>query len=310
MATDAMAALPAPAAALPAAAQSPDTTTLTRYTQAMTWRNIGPTRGGRSVTVTGVAGDDQTYYFGATGGGVWKTTDAGITWTNVSDGQFGTGSVGAVAVAESDPNVVWVGMGEHAVRGVTTSHGDGVYLSTDAGRSWTHMGLENTRAISRIRIHPRDPDIVYVAAQGAPYGETEDRGVYRTMDGGQSWEKVLYVSPRAGASALAMDMTNPRILYAAFWDHLRRPWVVESGGEGSGIWKSTDSATPGKRSTKVCRTWSARSASTFRARIPTGSSRSWRPSPIRAASTAPTTGELRGSRRTPTASSRPAPGTT
>ena len=222
-------------------AQTPDTTTLARYTQAMAWRDIGPTRGGRSVASTGVVGDDQTYYFGATGGGVWKTTDAGITWTNVSDGHFATGSVGAVAVAESDPNVVWVGMGEHAVRGVTTSHGDGVYLSTDAGRSWTHMGLDRTRAISSIRIHPRDPDIVYVAAQGAPYGETEDRGVYRTMDGGRSWEKVLYVSPRAGASALAMDMTNPRILYAAFWDHLRRPWVVESGGEGSGIWKSTDS---------------------------------------------------------------------
>ncbi len=224
----------------PASAQAPDTTALTRSTQAMAWRNIGPTRGGRSVAATGVVGDDQTYYFGATGGGVWKTTDAGITWTNVSDGHFATGSVGAVAVAESDPNVVWAGMGEHAVRGVTTSHGDGVYLSTDAGRSWTHMGLDGTRAISRIRIHPRDPDVVYVAAQGAPYGETEDRGVYRTTDGGRSWEKILYVSSRAGAADLAMDMTNPRILYAAFWDHLRQPWVVESGGEGSGLWKSVD----------------------------------------------------------------------
>ena len=229
------------AAPTPSAAQAPDTTALARYTQAMAWRDIGPTRGGRSVTVAGVVGDDQTYYFGATGGGVWKTTDAGITWTNVSDGHFATGSVGAVAVAESDPNVVWAGMGEHAVRGVTTSHGDGVYLSTDAGRSWTHMGLERTRAISRIRIHPHDPDIVYVAAQGAPYGETEDRGVYRTMDGGRNWEKVLYVDTRSGAADLAMDMTNPRILYASFWDHLRRPWVVESGGEGSGLWKSTDS---------------------------------------------------------------------
>ena len=229
------------AAPTPSAAQAPDTTALARYTQAMAWRDIGPTRGGRSVTVAGVVGDDQTYYFGATGGGVWKTTDAGITWTNVSDGHFATGSVGAVAVAESDPNVVWAGMGEHAVRGVTTSHGDGVYLSTDAGRSWTHMGLERTRAISRIRIHPHDPDIVYVAAQGAPYGETEDRGVYRTMDGGRNWEKVLYVDTRSGVADLAMDMTNPRILYASFWDHLRRPWVVESGGEGSGLWKSTDS---------------------------------------------------------------------
>ncbi len=225
----------------PASEQGSDTTDLTRYTQAMAWRNIGPTRGGRSVAVTGVVGDDQTYYFGATGGGVWKTTDAGTTWTNVSDGFFATGSVGAIAVAESDPNVVWVGMGEHAVRGVTTSHGDGVYRSTDGGRTWNHMGLERTRAISRIRIHPQNPDLVYVAAQGAPYGETEDRGVYRSMDGGESWEKILFVNARAGAAELAMDMTNPRILYASFWDHLRRPWVVESGGDGSGLWKSSDS---------------------------------------------------------------------
>ncbi len=231
------------AAASPTAAtadQESDATTLGRFTQAMAWRDVGPTRGGRSVAVAGVVGDDRTYYFGATGGGVWKTSDAGVRWTNVSDGHFATGSVGAVAAAESDPNVVWVGMGEHAVRGVTTSHGDGVYRSTDAGRTWRHMGLEDTRAISRIRIDPRDPDVVYVAAQGAPYGETEDRGVYRSTDGGESWERVLHVGPRAGAADLAMDMTNPRILYASFWDHLRRPWVVESGGEGSGLWKSTD----------------------------------------------------------------------
>ncbi|MGI9627018.1 MAG: VPS10 domain-containing protein, partial [Longimicrobiales bacterium] len=213
---------------------------LTKNTDGMNWRNIGPTRGGRSVTATGVVGHPQTYYFGATGGGVWKTTDAGITWDNVTDGFLKTGSVGAVSVAESDPNVVYVGMGEHAVRGVTTSHGDGVYRSTDAGRTWTHLGLEGTRAISRIRIHPQDPDLVYVAAQGAPYGPTEDRGIYRSRDGGANWEKILYVSERAGASELAMDMTNPRILYASFWDHLRRPWVVESGGDGSGVWKSVD----------------------------------------------------------------------
>ena len=208
--------------------------------QAMRWRNIGPFRGGRSVTVAGVTSDPSTYYFGGTGGGVWKTTDAGETWVNVSDGFFGTGSVGAIAVAESDPNVIYVGMGEHAVRGVTTSHGDGVYKSTDAGKTWTHVGLERTRAIARIRIHPKDPDLVYVAAQGAPYGESEERGIYRSSDGGATWEKVLYVSARAGASELAMDVTNPRILYAGFWDHLRRPWVVESGGPGSGLWKSTD----------------------------------------------------------------------
>ena len=207
---------------------------------ALGWRLVGPFRGGRSVAVEGVRGQPETYYMGATGGGVWKTTDGGEVWENISDGFFGTGSVGAVAVAESDPNLVWVGMGEHAVRGVTTSHGDGVYRSTDAGRTWSHMGLEGTRAVSRIEIDPRNPDRVFVAAQGSPYGPTEDRGIYRTTDGGESWEKVLYVHDESGATELAMDMTNPRILYAAMWDHRRYPWQVRSGGEGSGIWKSTD----------------------------------------------------------------------
>jgi len=208
--------------------------------QSVEWRNIGPYRGGRAVAVHGVPTRPATFYMGATGGGVWKTTDAGETWRNVSDGHFNTSSVGAIAVAESDPNVVYVGMGEHPVRGVMTSHGDGVYRSTDAGETWTHLGLENTRHISRIRVHPDDPDRVYVAAQGAVHGPTEDRGIYRSLDGGESWEKVLYVNETAGASDLAMDMTNPRILYAAFWDHLRRPWQVRSGGPGSGFWKSTD----------------------------------------------------------------------
>jgi photosystem II stability/assembly factor-like uncharacterized protein len=136
----------------------------------MEWRNIGPFRGGRSVAVAGVVTDPLTYYLGGVGSGVWKTTDAGLSWSNVSDSTFGTSSVGAITVADSDPNVVYVGMGEHAVRGVMTSHGDGVYKSTDAGRTWQHMGLERTRQISGIRVHPTNPDIVYVAAQGAPYG--------------------------------------------------------------------------------------------------------------------------------------------
>ncbi len=208
---------------------------------AMKWRLVGPFRGGRSVAVEGVVGRPRTYYMGSTGGGVWKTTDAGEVWTNVSDGFFKTGSVGAIAVSESDPNVVYVGMGEHAVRGVTTSHGDGVYRSTDAGRTWTHMGLERTRQIARIRVHPTNPDLVYVAAQGSPYGDSEDRGIYRSRDGGASWDKIHYVSETAGAAELSMDMTNPRILYAAYWDHRRSPWEVRSGGPGSGIWKSTDS---------------------------------------------------------------------
>lgn len=208
--------------------------------QAMEWRNIGPFRGGRTVASTGVASQPRTFYFGGVGGGVWKTTDGGETWTNVTDGQIATSSVGAIAVAPSDPNVVYVGMGEHAVRGVMTSHGDGVYKSTDAGKTWKHMGLARSRAISRIRVHPTNPDLVYVAAQGAPYGPSEDRGVYRSKDGGATFEKVLYVSPDAGPSDLDMDPSNPRILYAAFWDHRRAPWEVRSGGPGSGLHRSTD----------------------------------------------------------------------
>jgi len=208
--------------------------------QGMEWRNIGPFRGGRSVAVAGVPADPFTYYFGGVGSGVWKTTDAGRTWENVSDTTFGTSSVGAIAVAESDPNVIYVGMGEHPVRGVMTSHGDGVYKSTDGGKSWRHMGLESTRQISGVQVHPHNPDLVYVAAQGAPYGPSEDRGVYRSTDGGVTWEKVLYVSETAGPSSLSVDRHNPRVLFVGFWDHLREPWQVRSGGPGSGIFKSTD----------------------------------------------------------------------
>ncbi len=208
--------------------------------ESMQWRSIGPFRGGRSVASTGVPSEPRTYYMGTVVGGVWKTTDAGVTWDNVSDGQLGTSSVGAITVAESDANVVYVGMGEHAIRGVMTSHGDGVYRSTDAGRTWTHIGLDRTRAISRIRVHPTDPDLVYVAAQGAPYGANEERGIYRSRDGGENWEKILYVDEDSGASDISMDMSNPRILYAAFWQHRRLGWQVQSGGPGSGLWKSSD----------------------------------------------------------------------
>ncbi len=216
----------------------------------MRWRLVGPFRGGRSVAVAGVRTQPEVYYFGGVGGGVWKTTDAGITWTNVTDGFLGTASVGAIAVAPSDPNVVYVGMGEHAPRGVTTSHGDGVYRSTDAGRTWTHLGLDATRSISRIVVHPTDPDRVWVAAQGSPYAPTQDRGVYRSGDGGTTWSKVLFVSEDAGASDLSMDPTNPRILYAAFWDYTRLPWQMRSGGPGSGIWKSLDGGDTWKRTAK------------------------------------------------------------
>lgn len=205
------------------------------------FRNIGPFRGGRSVASTGVIGDPMLYYMGSTGGGVWKTDDAGITWKNISDGFFKTGSVGAIAVADSDPNVIYVGMGEHPVRGVMTSHGDGVYKSTDAGATWTHVGLKNSRHISAIRIHPDNADVVYVAVQGAVHGDSEDRGIYGSSDGGQTWEKLLYVDFTTGASDLSMDRNNPRILYAAMWDHRRLPWQVRSGGPGSALYKSTDS---------------------------------------------------------------------
>lgn len=204
------------------------------------WRNIGPFRGGRSNAVSGVIQNDQIYYTGYTGGGLWKTEDAGITWRNISDGFFQTSSVGDVAVSESDPNVVYVGMGEHAVRGVMTTFGDGVYKSTDAGKSWKRLGLELTRHISDVVIHPGNPDIVYVAAQGAVHGPGADRGIYKSTDGGASWRKVLYVDENTGASSLSMDYNNPRILYAATWQHRRHPWKVESGGPGCSLWRSTD----------------------------------------------------------------------
>ena len=204
------------------------------------WRNIGPFRGGRSVASTGVIGQPNVYYMGSTGGGVWKTTDNGISWKNISDKFFKMGSVGAITVAESDTNIVVVGMGEHAARGVMTSMGNGVYKSTDAGKTWTHIGLDNTRHISDVIIHPKNPDIIYVSAQGAQYASSEERGIYKTTDGGKSWKKVLFVDTITGASSLSMDMNNPRILYAAMWQHRRFPWIIESGGKNSGLYKSMD----------------------------------------------------------------------
>lgn len=204
------------------------------------YRNIGPFRGGRSTAVAGVATQPFVYYFGATGGGVWKTTDGGVNWEPVSDGSvFGTGSVGAIGVAESDPNIVYVGMGESPIRG-NVSHGDGVYKSMDAGRTWKKVGLVDTRQISRVRVHPRNPDLVYVAAQGHVWGPNEERGVFRSKDGGKTWEKILFRSPLAGACDLILDPTNPNILYASLWEVYRKPWTLESGGPGSGIFKSTD----------------------------------------------------------------------
>lgn len=204
------------------------------------WRSIGPYRGGRSVAVTGVPSQPMVYYFGATGGGVWKSTDGGVNWLPISDGQpFGTGTVGAISVSESDPNIVYVGMGESPVRG-NVSHGDGVYKSTDAGKTWKRVGLEDTRQISKIRVDPKNPDLVYVAALGHIFGPNEQRGVFRSKDGGKTWERVLFRSAKAGAIDLVIDSTNTSVLYAGFWDVVRKPWTFESGGPGSGIFKSTD----------------------------------------------------------------------
>ncbi len=207
----------------------------------MKWRSIGPFRGGRSVAAHGVIGDSKTYYMGTTGGGLWKTTDGGVSWKNISDRYFKTGSVGAISVAPSDSNVVYVGMGEHAVRGVMTHHGDGVYKSTDAGKTWKHIGLGTTQHIARIIVHPKDPDTVYVAAQGALYSNSKERGLFKSTDGGKNWKNVLYVDEKTGSSEISMDANNSRIMYAAMWEYGRRPWQVISGGPGSGLYKSTDS---------------------------------------------------------------------
>jgi photosystem II stability/assembly factor-like uncharacterized protein len=203
------------------------------------FRNIGPFRGGRAAAVTGVRKEPLTFYFGATGGGVWKTTDGGSNWECVSDKDFKTGSIGAIAVSESDPNVIYVGTGEAPIRG-NVSHGDGVYKSTDAGLTWKNVGLANTRQIARVRVHPTEPNIVYVAAQGHVWGPNPERGIFRSTDGGKSWTKVLFVDDKTGASDLAMDPSNPRVLYAGFWQVVRRPWELVDGGPGSSLWKSTD----------------------------------------------------------------------
>ncbi len=204
------------------------------------WRNIGPYRGGRSVAVEGIADQPLVYYMGSTGGGMWKTTDAGNTWDNISDDDFVSGSVGAIGISLSDPNVIYVGMGEHAVRGVMTSHGDGMYKSTDGGDSWKHIGLPDSHHISDVIVHPQNPDKVYVSVQGPLYEPSPEKGIFGTSDGGKSWQNLLHVDAKTGASSLSMDSSNPRILYAAMWQHQRYPWKMESGGPGSGIHKSTD----------------------------------------------------------------------
>ena len=203
------------------------------------WRNIGPVRGGRSLGSAGSPSRPNEYYFGATGGGLWKTTDGGNEWEAVTDGQITSSSVGAVAVAETNPDIVYIGMGEVQLRGSITQ-GDGVYKSTDAGKTWSHLGLKETQAISRIRIHPTNPDIVYVAALGHPYGDNEERGVFKSTDGGKNWKKTLYVSDKAGAVDLIIDRNNPQVLYASTWQVQRKAWKMWGGGPDCKLWKSTD----------------------------------------------------------------------
>jgi len=207
--------------------------------KAIEFRLVGPFRGGRVGAVAGDPAAPSVFYFGSTGGGVWKTTDGGVYWENVSDGFFQRASVGGLAVAASDPNVIYAGMGESCIRG-NVSHGDGVYRSTDAGKSWSHLGLADTRHIAKVRVHPTNPNTAYVAALGHAFGPNQERGVFRTYDGGKSWDQVLFRSPDAGANDLSMDPHNPRILYASFWEARRGAWSLTSGGPGSGLFKSTD----------------------------------------------------------------------
>jgi len=203
------------------------------------WRSIGPARGGRSIAVAGSSARPFEYYFGATGGGVWKTVDGGVTWKPVSDKFLKTSSVGAIAVSESNPDVVYVGMGEVALRG-NIIQGDGIYKTSDGGKTWTHAGLERTMAVGRIRIHPSNPDIAYVAALGDPYGPSPERGVFKTTDGGKTWSRTLFRNEKTGAVDLSMDPRNPEVLYAGLWEVFRTPHSLSSGGPGSGLFKSSD----------------------------------------------------------------------
>ena len=206
---------------------------------ALQWRCIGPHRGGRVVAVAGCPADPMTFYFGACAGGVWKTTDGGWTWLCTTDGQFTTAAVGALAVAPSDHNVIYAGTGEACIRN-DVSHGDGVYRSGDGGKSWTNVGLRDTRHIGRIVVHPSDADIVYVAALGHAWGASKQRGIFRTKDGGRNWQHVLFKSDRAGSHDVAMDPLNPNVLYAAIWQAQRYPHSLISGGEDCGLWRSLD----------------------------------------------------------------------
>ena len=201
------------------------------------WRCIGPHRGGRVVAVAGCPRDPMTFYFGACAGGMWKSTDGGLTWSCITDGSFTTAAIGALAIAPSNSNVIYAGTGEACIRN-DVSHGDGVYRSRDAGKTWTHVGLRDTRHIGRILVHPHDPNTVYTAALGHAWGPNDERGVFRSRDGGESWTQILFKSPRAGSHDIAMDPLNPAVLYAPIWQAQRFPHALVSGGEECGLWRS------------------------------------------------------------------------
>ncbi|MGE5148779.1 MAG: WD40/YVTN/BNR-like repeat-containing protein, partial [Rhodospirillaceae bacterium] len=207
--------------------------------EALKWRCIGPPRGGRVVAVSGDPVNRMVFYFGACAGGIWKTVDGGVFWRCVSDGFMGSSAVGSIAVAPSDPNVIYAGTGETAIR-LDVSYGDGMYKSSDAGRTWSHVGLRNSKFIGRIVIHPTNPDLVYAAVLGDIFGPNTERGVYRSKDGGKSWERILHRNDVSGAIDLTMDRNNPRLLFASVWEAKRNFWNISSGGPGSGLFRSTD----------------------------------------------------------------------
>ncbi|HZD33352.1 MAG TPA: hypothetical protein VE779_17035, partial [Candidatus Angelobacter sp.] len=230
---------PAASAGKPAANPPSDEDSLGPW-KGLQYRLIGPFRGGRVVAASGVVGQDNVYYFGAVAGGVWKTADGGLSWKPIFDKmKDASPSIGALAVAESDPNVIYVGTGEACIRGNIVG-GNGVYKSIDAGATWKFVGLADTHAIGRLIVNPKNPDIAFVAALGHPFGENAERGIFRTRDGGKTWEKVLYKDSKSGGIDITFDPSNANILFAALWQAKRTPWSMDSGGPGSGLYKSID----------------------------------------------------------------------
>jgi photosystem II stability/assembly factor-like uncharacterized protein len=217
---------------------------------AFRWRSVGPLRGGRSIAVSGVKGRPKEGYFGAVGGGLWKTVDGGLSWNPVTDGQIKSSSVGAVAVSESNPDVVYIGMGESCIRG-NIMPGDGIYKSIDAGKTWTHAGFGNSDAISKIRIHPTNPDIVFVADFGRYGAASDERGIYKSTDGGKTWQRKLFRDTKTGGVDVEIDRKNPSVMFAAMWEAYRVEYQMSSGGPGSGLFKSTDGGETWKEITRT-----------------------------------------------------------